>query len=153
MHSPLRQSAGQQGFTLLEVLVAVMVMAVSLGAILYQFALASRAGSASYDSTLAAMHARAKLEELKTLPQLGEATAGGSFDDGFEWETRVSLYGYGDVEDQSIFENMRYETYHLSALVTWRQGNRARQVELETLKTVRKREWERTFDDAGSDSE
>jgi general secretion pathway protein I len=150
MHRPAGLPADQQGFTLLEVLVAVMIMALSLGAILYQFALASRAGSASYDATRAVMHAREKLEELKTLPQLGEGAAGGSFDDGYEWATRVSFYGYDDVEDQSVFEGMRYETYHLAAVVTWRYGSRARQVELETLRTVRKRQWERTFNDAGT---
>ncbi|MBM4311382.1 MAG: type II secretion system protein [Deltaproteobacteria bacterium] len=152
MGSP-RIRAGQQGFTLLEVLVAIMILGLSLGAILYQFALASRAGSASYDSTRAVMHAREKLEELKTMPRLGESSAGGSFDDGFEWETRVQLYGYDEVEDQSVFEGMRYETYHLSALVTWRYGSRARQVELETLRTVRKREWGQAGDGSGFSSE
>jgi len=153
MRNPGLRCAGEQGFTLLEVLVAVMIMALSLGAILYQFALASRAGSASHDSTRAVMYAREKLEELKTIAQPGEGGASGSFDDGFEWETRIQLFSYDDIEDQSVFENMRYETYLLSALVFWRSGARTRQVQLETLKTVRKREWERSFDDSGADTE
>jgi len=136
-----RLRTGQKGFTLLEVLVAVMILGLSLGAILHQFAMASRAGSASYDSTRAAMHAREKLEELKTLKNLSEATAGGTFDDGFEWETRVQLYGYDEVEDRSVFDEIRFETYRLSALVIWRYGNKKRQVELETLRTVLKSEW------------
>jgi len=133
--------ASQDGFTLLEVLVAVMIMALSLGALLQQFAQASRAGAASSDSTRAAMYAREKLEELKTMQDFGEFSAGGTFDDGYEWETRVQLYGYDEFEDQAVFDDMRYETYHLSSVVTWRYGNRARKVELETLKTVRKSEW------------
>ena len=134
--------AGQSGFTLLEVLVAIMILGLSLAAILEQFALASRAGAASYEATRATMHAREKLEELKLRRQLAEGSESGRFDDGFEWETRVQFYGYDEVEDQSVFENMRYETYLLSAVATWRSGNRARQVELATLRTVLKKEWD-----------
>ena len=134
--------AAQNGFTLLEVLVAMMILGLSLGAILQQFALASRAGSASYETTRATMYAREKLEELKTQRDLIESTERGSFDDGYEWETTIYLYEYDVAEDQLVFDNMRYETYHLSAVVSWHFGNRARQVELETLRTVRKREWE-----------
>jgi general secretion pathway protein I len=134
--------AGQNGFTLLEVLVAIMILGLSLAAILQQFALASRSGAASYEATRATMHAREKLEELKLRRQLGEGVQRGRFDDGFEWETRVQLYHYNEVEDQSVFETMRYETYLLSAVATWRYGNRARQVELETLRTVLKKERE-----------
>ena len=141
MNRPPFPRPGQSGFTLLEVLVAIMIMGLSLGALLQQFALASRSGSASYDATRATMHAREKLEELKLLPQLGEGVQSGSFDDGFEWETRVQFYYYDEMED-AVFENMRYETYLLSAVVTWRYGTRAKQVELETLMTVRQTEWD-----------
>jgi general secretion pathway protein I len=133
--------SGQNGFTLLEVLVAIMIMGLSLGALLQQFALASRSGSASYDATRATMHAREKLEELKLRKKLGVGVESGSFDDGFEWETRVQFYNYDEIED-AVFEVMRYETYLLSAVATWRQGTRVKQVELETLRTVRKTEWD-----------
>ena len=134
--------AAQNGFTLLEVLVAMMILGVSLGAILQQFALASRAGAASSDATLATMHAREIIEELKLVRELGESTARGSFDDGFEWETSVQPYVYDEIEDESVFEDMRYETYLLSAVVTWHYGNRSKQVVLETLRTVSKKEWD-----------
>ncbi len=132
----------QLGFTLLEVLVAMMILGVALGAILQQFALASRAGAASADATRATVYAREKIEELKMLEEFSETTAHGSFDDGFEWETNVQLYSYDEVEEQSVFDDMRYETYLLSVVVTWRYGSRSKQVELETLKTVRKKEWD-----------
>jgi len=128
----------RNGFTLLEVLVAMMILGLSLGAILQQFALASRAGAASYDATLATVHAREMLEELKMLPDLQEGIEQGRFDDGFEWETSIELYIYDEFDDMQVFEDINYETYRLSAVVFWRYGNRERQVELETLKTVRK---------------
>jgi len=133
--------AAQGGFTLLEVLVAMMILGLSLGAILQQFALASRAGSASAEATRATVLAREKIEELKMQRQLSESIGRGSFDDGFEWETSVQFYGYDEIEDQSVFEDMNYETYRLSAVVTWRVGNRSKQVELVTLRTMPKKEW------------
>lgn len=133
--------AAHAGFTLLEVLVAIMIVGLSLGVILQQFALASRAGAASHDTTRATLYAREKLEELKTLQYPQSAVERGRFDDGFEWETIVEVYGYDDVEDDSVFDGLRYETFRLIAIVTWRYGTRSRQVELETLRTVRKREW------------
>ena len=62
------KSAGlcQSGFTLLEVLLAVMILGLSITAILFQFQVALRAGSSSKDNTQAVVHAREKLEELKT---------------------------------------------------------------------------------------
>ena len=134
--------AAQNGFTLLEVLVAMMILGVSLGAILQQFALASRAGAASSDATQATMHAREIIERLKQVREPGESTARGSFDDGFEWETSVQLYIYDEIEDELVFEDMHYETYLLSVIVTWQYGNRSKQVALETLRTVRKKEWD-----------
>jgi general secretion pathway protein I len=132
--------ASQAGFTLLEVLVAMMILGLSLGAILQQFALASRAGSASADATRATVLAREKIEELKMQRELSESVGRGSFDDGFEWETSVEFYGYDGIEDP-VFEDMNYETYRLSAVVTWRVGNRSKQVELVTLRTMPKKEW------------
>ena len=139
---PRARLAAERGFTLLEVLVAIMILAVSLGAILQQFALATRAGSASSDTTRATILAREKIEDLKLRRDLSETVEQGSFDDGFEWETRVEFYGYEEFEDREIFEDMEYETYLLSATVSWRIGSRSKQVALETLKTVRKEEWD-----------
>lgn len=132
----------QRGFTLLEVLVAMMILGISLGAILQQFALASRAGSVSTDATRATVLAREKIEELKMQRELSESIERGSFDDVFEWETSVEFYGYDEIEDQSVFEDMNYETYRLSAVVSWRRGNRSKQVELVTLRTLPKMEWD-----------
>ncbi len=141
MHEPTHRRTAHAGFTLLEVLVAVMIVGLSLGAILQQFALASRAGAASHDVTRATLYAREMLEELKTQQYLGTAVERGSFEDGFEWETVVEPYGFDTLDDDAVFDAMRYETFRLIATVTWRVGSRTRQVELETLRTVRKRQW------------
>ncbi len=137
----LPKQSDQRGFTLLEVLVAVVILAVTGVAILQQFSAAQRAGIASRDSTRAVLHAKEKLEELKIKKELSESTESGTFDDGYEWETEILAYTYGDSEDEEEYEKLKHETYQLRTVVSWQFGDRKKQVELSTLRTVKKREW------------
>ncbi len=131
----------QNGFTLLEVLLAVMILGLSITAILQQFQVALRAGSTSQDVTGAVIHAKEKLEELKVDKELSESSEGGSFDDGYEWETLITPYTYAEEGDDESYENLKYETFQLRSIVKWRYGEREKQVELTTLKTIRKKKW------------
>ena len=131
----------QNGFTLLEVLLAVMILGLSITAILQQFQVALRAGSTAQDITGAVIHAKEKLEELKIDKELSESSEGGSFDDGYEWETVITPYEYIEEGDDESYENLKYETFQLKSVVKWRYGEREKQVELTTLKTIRKKKW------------
>lgn len=137
---PLSRSS-QDGFTLLEVLIAVMIMGLSITTIMQQFSVALRAGSKTQEVTKAVLHAKEKLEELKTKKDLSESTESGDFDDGHEWETQIIPYTYAEEDDAESYESLHYETFQLKAIVTRHFGERASQIELTTLKTVRKREW------------
>ena len=127
------------GFTLLEVLLAVVILGVSLTTILLQFQTALHAGSISQERTNAVIYAKEKLESLKIEDELSESSQSGVLESGYEWETEVSLYEYEDHEDQDediSDEDLRHETYKLRATVKWNSGINKRQVELITLKTV-----------------
>ena len=133
----------QSGFTLLEVLLAVVIMGVSLTTILLQFQTALHAGSISQERTNAVIYAKEKLESLKIEDELSESSQSGTFENGYEWETEVSLYEYEeeDQEEDISYEDLRHETYKLRAAVKWNSGINKRQVELITLKTVTRKEW------------
>ncbi len=131
----------QKGFTLLEVLLAVMILGVSLTTILLQFQTALHAGNISQERTRAVIYAKEKLEGLKIDSELSESSLSGNFDDGYEWETEVSLYEIEDTTDEDSYENLKNETYKLRATIKWNSGRHKRQAELTTLKTVRKKEW------------
>jgi prepilin-type N-terminal cleavage/methylation domain-containing protein len=133
--------SSQCGFTLLEVMIAVMILGLSLTAILQQFSVAIRAGRKSHDVTHAMLHVKEKLEGLKVEKDLSESSDTGIFDDGCEWETRVEVFSYGEEGDDESYEDLKYETFSLVSTVTWNDGARKRSVELKTLKTVRTREW------------
>lgn len=134
----------QNGFTLLEVLLAVMILGISVTAILYQFSVALRAGSTSQDVTTAVLHAKEKLEEIKIKKNLGESLESGSFEDGYLWETHSTVYPLSEKEGESPDETVKHEIFQLKAIVKWQFGEREKQVELTTLKTVKKKEWDQS---------
>lgn len=131
----------EAGFTLLEVLLAVVILGVSLITILLQFQTGLYAGSRSREQTRAVIYAKQKLEELKVIQDLSESTEFGSFDDGYQWKTDVLLYEYEDPDNTGSYENLKHETYQLRATVTWTVGENERRVAMTTLRTVRKKEW------------
>jgi general secretion pathway protein I len=130
------------GFTLLEVLIAVAILGTAIVVLLLQFSVALRAGSITQNVTVAVLHAREKIEELKMERELSESANSGTFADGYEWETQVIPYRHETIpEDEQLYENLKVETYQLSSVVKWKDGERTKQVLLTTLKTVRKKEW------------
>ena len=143
MQKQKKRTRSQAGFTLLEVLLAVVIMGVSLTTILLQFQTALHAGSISQERTNAVIYAKEKLESLKIEDELSESSQSGTFENGYEWETEVSLYEYEeeDQEEDISYEDLRHETYKLRATVKWNSGINKRQVELITLKTVTRKEW------------
>ncbi len=136
-----KRPRSEAGFTLLEVLLAVVILGVSLTSILLQFQTALHAGSISQDRTNAVIYAKEKLESLKIEDELSESSQSGVLESGYEWETEVSLYEYEDQADDISYEDLRHETYKLRATVKWNSGINKRQVELITLKTITRKEW------------
>ena len=81
-----------RGFTLLEILVAFIVLAVAGGALLhlYQGGLQNIALSSEY--TRAALLARSKLAELDARAEVTAGIEQGSFDDDYRWEIEFRPY-------------------------------------------------------------
>jgi prepilin-type N-terminal cleavage/methylation domain-containing protein len=123
------QNFSSPGFTLLEVLIAVAILGTAIVVLLLQFSVALRAGSITQNVTVAVLHAREKIEELKMERELSESSQSGTFSDGII------------PEDEQIYADLKVETYQLSSVVKWKDGERIKQVLLTTLKTVRKKAW------------
>ncbi len=141
--SPCAALSASGGFTLLEVLLAVMILAITVTVLLLQFSVALRASTTSQEVTRATLYAKLKIEELKMAEELSESAQSGTFADGYDWETRVVPYTHEAAvpEDEQVYESLRVETFQLESTVKWRMGERSRAVTLTTLKTVRKKEW------------
>ncbi|MBI5739481.1 MAG: prepilin-type N-terminal cleavage/methylation domain-containing protein [Nitrospirae bacterium] len=113
------------GFTLIEVIVAIVILSISLVLVMQLFAGGLRAARTSGDYSRAVLHAKDKMGELLENP----VSETGSFDDGYEWETEVQNY--------KEFEDVKMTLMELKVRVKWDDAlKNPRTVELVGLKAV-----------------
>jgi general secretion pathway protein I len=113
------------GFTLIEVIIAMVILSISLVLVMQLFAGGLRAARTSCDYSRAVIHAKDKMGELFENP----AQETGSFDDGFTWETDVQLY--------KKLEESSFKLLELRVKVLWNDVSKnPRTVELVGLKVV-----------------
>jgi general secretion pathway protein I len=117
------------GFTLLETLVAMMLLAVSMTILLQIFSGGLRAATASEDHTRAVFHARERMEALLfTPPEEGEGTTSGRFDDGYTWH---AVYDRATLP--AVFPESAKEFVRLTVTVGWTDAGRSKTYRLRTL--------------------
>lgn len=127
-----RRPAGEDGFTLLEVLVALVVLSTAVVAILQLFGGGLRLARTAGDHADAALLAGAKLADLEPGP-LTEGTTDGT-DGPYSWTRRVTLVpDLRPVEPDSV-EAGRVRLARVSVEVRWGQSRR---FELATLRVWR----------------
>lgn len=127
--------ASQSGFTLLEVLVAFVILAMMLGVILSLSSLSldttSRAALRQQALILAQSQLARALAEVELVP----GRRSGTFqDERFEWELEVSLFEFPEQMQQQ--EISATEAYEIELSVTWEP---AQQLTLSTLRLARER--------------
>ncbi|MGE3622854.1 MAG: type II secretion system protein [Bdellovibrionales bacterium] len=127
---PLRR---RRGFTLLEILVAVIIFGVAAGVILgiysESFARIRRA-----ETDMAAQgYARSLLESAGHEYPLRGGDSEGRFANGFVW--RLHIEPYGDDDDRKAWG---MQAYNVAATVSWNDGGRERSVTLVTLRLAAK---------------
>lgn len=124
----------QQGFTLLEVLVAFLLAALLLSVILSGFANGMSSWSRVDKMSQAAMIAQSRLAELSVQPVLVEGEYTGTTEDDvveFSWQVRVRPldWGYGDA----LLEQGQ-QLYKIEVDVDWPASLGAQSYRLETLR-------------------
>ena len=108
--------SGEQGFTLLEVLVAFVILSVFLGALLQSFSVGFRSLNAAESHALAMLHAQSKMEEVGILIAVGEKSESGEFENGFRWDLEMLPF---EAESESGFETARSVPYEVLVTVSW----------------------------------
>ncbi len=121
--------SSQQGFSLLEVLVAFAILALAVATILSLFASGLRNTAVAADYARALTLAESQLATLQgvDVTQLNIGVSEGS-DEGFIWQYRISPYG----EPASVAQHA--PLYHIEVQVNWGEGDRQRYVQLSTLR-------------------
>lgn len=130
----MEKNRSQRGFTLIETLVAIMILAICLTVILQLFSGGMRAARISGDYTRAVFHAREKMEEILLIREMEEGSAEGRFDDGYGWAAEIALH---KPSVESGAENPSPATeiklFRITVSVYWDTDSRRRSFDLETL--------------------
>lgn len=124
-----RKNRRMNGFTLLEVLVAFMILAVSLGVIMHIFSLSLRTAHSATQQQMAVQLAQSKLSELLAESRIRPGVEQGSFNDEWRWRAEIDAW---DFPDQDRITDYRFEPYKISVTVEGEQGT-ASPVTLTTL--------------------
>ena len=117
-----------RGFTLIETLVATMILAIGIVTILQLFSGGLRSVTASENYTRAIFHAREKMNEILMAETLAEGIAEGSFDDGYQWRA-----DFIEIKDESEKVNIPVSKLSVHLIVEWTQGVGKKQVEMNSV--------------------
>ena len=125
--------SSSRGFTLLEVLVAFTVFALSAGALMQSLSAGMRSGDAAERVGRATALAQSKLAELELAPGASLGLREGSYRDadaGYGWRSEVAVTdpAFPDPEQE-----LPVRLYTISVDVLWKHAGRAQSLRLQTL--------------------
>jgi general secretion pathway protein I len=118
----------QNGFTLLETLVAMMILSIALVIIFQLFSEALNAGHISESHTRAVWHAREKMDELLLYETLSEEIREGDFEDGYRWRFRIE-----QAASDSQLNLDGVATFTITVQVSWEQGQKTKHLDISAL--------------------
>jgi len=119
------------GFTLMELVIAFVLLAVGIVAILELVGQTTLNARLARDRTKAALLAQQRMEELLSQPDLQPGISEGDFGDRFpqfRWRTQIEpVSGSADPAQTPL--------YRLTVIVEWQERTRQQSVQLDTLWT------------------
>lgn len=124
----------QGGFTLLEIMVAFTLMAVSLAVLLQAFGGSVRLIGDAGEVSKAVSLAQSQLAELGQSIDLVEGEQAGDWQQGYRW--RMTIEPFEPL--QAVSENPLIQLYRVEVTIFWEQGGRERHYQLSTLRLARK---------------
>ena len=119
----------ETGFTLMETLVAMMVLVICMTVIMQLFSGALKAGKLSEDHMQAVYYAKEKTEEILLADQLAEDVIKGSFDETYHFQVVIDHLEPEDDAPEPVVDLFR-----ITVMVTWFDGSKEKRYEISTLK-------------------
>lgn len=127
------QRGGEAGFTVVEVVAALTILAIALGVLLNVMSNSLRQTGRAETVAEAGSLARSLLARTGTELPLRDGLITGQADGGFRWQVRIAPYG--DGADQRAWP---VAAHQVLAEVSWRDGLQERSIVLTTLRLGQK---------------
>ena len=129
---------GSRGFTLLEVLLAFVIFAMSFATVLEILGGSMRSTVRARDYTEAALLAQSLADMVGTEIPLEEGSLAGEAPGGYQWEVVMSLYEPQSPDDRTleIAEVSGTILYWVDLEVAWGDESRQRQVHFSTVRSI-----------------
>ena len=128
----------QRGFSLLEVMVAFAILAISLGVLMQIFSRASRATHVAAQYSRAASLAESRLEAVGSAIPLEEGTVSGEPENGYAWEVAIVPVDAAELTGSAGGDALGFQSpvqpYRVVATTIWEDGGKARRLTLSTLR-------------------
>ena len=124
------RSSAQGGFSLLEVVVAFAILALSLGLLIQLFSRALNTTALSGDYSRAATLAQARLDAVGVYVPLEPGSYSGEPEDGFSWQVFIEPY-----EPEGLPWELPLDSFLVTSVVSWDDGGgKQRETSLTTLR-------------------
>jgi prepilin-type N-terminal cleavage/methylation domain-containing protein len=123
---------GTRGFSLLEVLVSLAVMAIAVTLVLQLFSANLRAIARSGDVTSAALRGESRIREILAGPDLVEKAWSEATEDGYRMDIAIS-----EVLKERT-DNLPVKLLEVTLTIHWREGASEKDLSLKTMKMVDK---------------
>ena len=131
----MRVRGENQGFTLLEVMVAMAILGIGLIIIIELFSGGLRLGRTAEEYTKAVGYARMKLEEISLAKSLEEGTQEGEFDREYRWQVEVKKVDLLPPGRETSYQPP-VALYWVRIDVLWKSGTRERTTAVESYRLL-----------------
>lgn len=127
-----------RGFTLLEVMLAFVVFALTFATVLEILAGSMRSVRRAGDDTEVALLAQSIMDLVGTEIPLQEGEFNGTSLDRYHWNLGIYLYQAVDNADttQELAEMSGIELYRIDLDIDWATGRRQRQLHFSTMRSI-----------------
>ena len=130
-----RKKTLNSGFTLIEIMVAMAIVAIGITVVIEVFAGGLRLAGKSQEYSRAAFYGRQLLEEVCLKQEIAEGSEQGVFEGDFTWQYDIRPHEVL-LEEGDEKRNFSLKTYTIAVTVFWAGGSKQKKLTLETRKAV-----------------
>ena len=140
--SPIRNRQRSRGFTLLEVMLAFVIFALSFATVLEIMAGTIRSVGRASEDTEVALMAQSLMDLVGTEIPIEEGEYSGTGMDRYQWEMGITLYDTGGqtgdegMSTQELADLSGIELYRVDLYVDWEAGRRQRELHFSTIHSI-----------------